>query len=174
MWWPVLVFWCVDRTLQYPHFFSPENEMLLNFSVDGVPLFISANVQMWPILCSVKKVESYIVALFVELQSQTALLITCPSFLTQLKALQQHGIVFQNGTLKVKVNAFICDAPARAFLNAPSPTMPKTVMSGAPLMDNMLVTELYSTTSHRRRLMQEQKVMSINRHIPSTKLLVHP
>lgn len=40
------------------------------------------------------------------------------SFLTELTALQQHWVEFQNETLNVKVNAFICDAPARAFLKS--------------------------------------------------------
>lgn len=101
---------------QYPDFFSSENEMLLNFSVDGVPLFKSSNVQMWPILCSVKKFEPFIVALFCGTAKPNSVTDYTSSFLTELKALQQHGVEFQNGTINVKVNAFICDAPARAFL----------------------------------------------------------
>lgn len=37
-------------------------------------------------------------------------------FLEELTRLQQDGIAFKDETLNVKVNAFICDAPARAFL----------------------------------------------------------
>lgn len=101
---------------QYPNFFSTENEIQLNFNVDGVPLFKSSNVQIWPILCSVKKLEPFIVALFCGTAKPNSVVEYTASFLTELKELQQHGVEFQNRTLNVKVKAFICDAPARAFL----------------------------------------------------------
>lgn len=63
-----------------------------------------------------KKLELFIVALFCGTAKPNSITDYTSSFLTELKALQQHGVELQNGTLNVKVNAFICDAPARAFL----------------------------------------------------------
>jgi hypothetical protein len=46
----------------HPEQFNDANEITLTFNVDGVPLFKSTNVQMWPILCSIKKFEPFVVA----------------------------------------------------------------------------------------------------------------
>ena len=148
---------------QYPDFFSTENEILLNFSVDGVPLFKSSNVQMWPILCSVKKFEPFIVALFCGTAKPNSITDYTASFLTELKALTQHGVEFQNGTLNVKVNAFICDVPEshNAYNSCERCTIEGQYVS-------------HRVVCHRRRLMPEQKMTSVNRHIPSTKLVFHP
>ena len=44
--------------------FRSNNEVILTFNVDGVPLFKSSNVQMWPILCSVQHFEPFVVAFY--------------------------------------------------------------------------------------------------------------
>lgn len=50
---------------QYPEkIMSRENHVLLNFNIDGLPLFKSSNVQIWPILCSVKRFQPFVVAVF--------------------------------------------------------------------------------------------------------------
>lgn len=56
---------------QYPDEFSRENDVVLNFNIDGLPLCKSSNVQIWPILCSVKRSQPFIVAIFVALQYPT-------------------------------------------------------------------------------------------------------
>lgn len=35
-------------------FFKEIEQIQLTFNIDGVPLFMYTNVQLWPILCSVK------------------------------------------------------------------------------------------------------------------------
>lgn len=101
---------------QYPDEFSRENDVVLNFNVDGLPLFKSSNVQIWPILCSVKRFQPFIVAIFCGTAKPNSVSDFMADFLEDLKRLQRDGIIFQDETLNVKLNAFICDAPARAFL----------------------------------------------------------
>lgn len=101
---------------QYPDDFSRENHVLLNFNIDGLPLFKSSNVQIWPILCSVKRFQPFIVAVFCGNEKPNSVSDFMSEFLEELTRLQQDGIAFKDETLNVKVNAFICDAPARAFL----------------------------------------------------------
>ncbi len=95
---------------------SRENHVLLNFNIDGLPLFKSSNVQIWPILCSVKRFQPFVVAVFCGNGKPNSVRDFMSEFLEELTTLQHDGISFKGETLNVKVNAFICDAPARAFL----------------------------------------------------------
>lgn len=58
----------------------------------------------------------FIVAIFCGNKKTNSVRDFLADFLEELTRLQQDGIAFKDETLKVKVNAFICDAPARAFL----------------------------------------------------------
>lgn len=101
---------------QYSDEFSREKDVLLNFNIDGLPLFKSSNVQIWPILCSVKRFQPFIVAIFCGNEKPNPVSNFMADFREELTRLQRDGIAFEGDTLNVKVNAFICDAPARAFL----------------------------------------------------------
>lgn len=45
-------------------FTVPRENHVLNFNIDGLPLFKSSNVQIWPILCSVERFQPFVVAVF--------------------------------------------------------------------------------------------------------------
>lgn len=90
-----------------------ENHVLLNFSIDGLPLFKSSNVQIWPILCSVKRFQPFVVAVFCGNEKPSSVSDFMSEFLEELTRIQHDGISLKGETLNVKVNAFICDAPAR-------------------------------------------------------------
>lgn len=100
----------------HPEQFSDANEISLTFNVDGVPLFKSTNVQMWPILCSIKKFEPFVVALFCGNSKPSSVHDYLSDFLVELNNLVQNGISVGDDVLTVSVGSFICDAPARAFL----------------------------------------------------------
>lgn len=101
---------------QYPDEFSRESDVVLNFNIDGLPLFKTSNVEIWPILCSVKRFQPFIVAIYCGSEKPNSVSDFMSDFLEELIRLQQDRIAFQGGNITVKVNAFICDAPARAFL----------------------------------------------------------
>lgn len=93
-----------------------EGEIDLCFNIDGVPLFKSSNTQMWPILCRFRDFSPFIVALYCGHSKPSNIEEYLSDFILELQQLQQEGIVHRDTTYKVVVKAFICDAPARAFL----------------------------------------------------------
>ena len=100
---------------QHPRCFR-DNAADLNFNIDGVPLFKSSNTQLWPILCSVKNFEPFIVALFYGNSKPKSVEDYLFDFLMELTVLRENGLTFNEEIIQVNVNAFVCDAPARAFL----------------------------------------------------------
>lgn len=100
---------------QHPKCFR-DNVADLNFNIDGVPLFKSSNSQLWPILCSVKNFEPFIVALYYGNSKPNSVEDYLSEFLTELTGLKETGVTLNDKVVQVSVNAFVCDAPARAFL----------------------------------------------------------
>ncbi|XP_052085169.1 uncharacterized protein LOC127722322 [Mytilus californianus] len=96
--------------------FTRNNELLLDFNIDGVPLFKSSNTQFWPILCSLSKYEPFKVALYCGNSKPNSVQAYLSDFLGELENLKTHGITFNEILYTVKLNAFICDAPARSFI----------------------------------------------------------
>ncbi len=91
----------------------------LQFNVDGIPLFKSSNMQLWPILCFVKLSgvhKPFVVAAFCGTKKPADINDFLFDFVNELKQLQQIGLM-KNGNLHdVLIHSFVCDAPARAFL----------------------------------------------------------
>jgi len=94
----------------------PDNILMLNFNIDGIPLFKSTGTQFWPILCSLENYTPFIVSIYYGNAKPNSIEEYLEDFVTELNELQEVGLLFEDRTFTVKVNAFICDAPARAFL----------------------------------------------------------
>lgn len=97
-------------------FFKDNEDMQLIFNIDGVPLFKSTNVQLWPILCSVQNFEPFIVAVFCGNRKPDPVEEYLDDLLSELKDLMQNGLYVIEKWYRVSIVAFVCDAPARAFL----------------------------------------------------------
>lgn len=97
-------------------FFKEIEQIQVTFNIDGVPLFKSTNVQVWPILCSVKNFALFIVAIFCGNQKPNPLDEYLNELLSELKDLMQNGLYAIEKQYRVSVFAFVCDAPARSFL----------------------------------------------------------
>ena len=93
-----------------------DNSLKLSFNIDGVPLFKSTSIQFWPILCSFHTFEPFIVALFCGSAKPNPVDHYLSDFICELQQLCENGITHDNANYRVSVEAFICDAPARAFL----------------------------------------------------------
>lgn len=95
------------------------NEINISFNIDGLPLFKSSNIQLWPILGLIKncpKENPFVIAIYCGNCKPSPLDIFLEDFVNELFQLLHEGFLFENKLYTVKVHSFICDAPARAYV----------------------------------------------------------
>ena len=100
---------------------SDLNSVLVQFNIDGLPLFKSTSTQFWPILCRVIEpfeCKPFIVGLYSGNRKPGNVQEYLQLFRDEIEVLIQNGIQFSNSVRKfaVEISCFICDAPARAFV----------------------------------------------------------
>lgn len=100
----------------YTHF--TEGILELSFNIDGLPLYRSSNVQIWPILCIVTNMKStpFTVGVFCGISKPKPLNTFLDHFVKELKGLLENGYVFNDTHYQIKISSFVCDAPAKAFI----------------------------------------------------------
>lgn len=104
------------RNLAQKMYHSDDNTIHVSTNIDGVPLFKSSNIQFWPILCSFDRFEPFIVALYCGSSKPEPVQDYLADFLQELQHLVHNGLNYDDITYHISIRAFICDAPARAFL----------------------------------------------------------
>lgn len=101
----------------FSNFCYESNSLSLNFNVDGLPLFKSSREQTWPILFNINGTKPILVAgLYVGNSKPNDPNDYLEELVSELLDLIRDGIVYQDRKLNISVRAFICDAPARAFI----------------------------------------------------------
>lgn len=92
----------------------------VNFNMDGLPIYKSTVAEFWPIFMNVAdmpEIKPMVVAIFLGRGKPKSLEQYLRRFVIELNDTQMNGIVTANGSIvKVKLNSFIGDAPARAFI----------------------------------------------------------
>jgi len=89
----------------------------LQFNIDGIPLFRSSNIQLWPILGNVIGTPRiFPVAIFSGDQKPVDLDVFLGEFIQELIELEAVGLDINGRNIKVKTRALVCDAPARSFI----------------------------------------------------------
>jgi hypothetical protein len=92
----------------------------LKVNVDGLPLFKSSNGQLWPILGLCDETwldeEPFVIGIFYGESKPSSADELMHDFVEEMLKLKTDGFLFKNNVFHVTVSAFICDAPARAFL----------------------------------------------------------
>ena len=85
-------------------------------NIDGLPLFNSSDVELWPILGFIKGSSSPVV---IALQSGSEKPYCIDSFLkyflTEYQSLLEIGIDTKRGKLEFSLKCLSCDAPTRVF-----------------------------------------------------------
>lgn len=113
--------YALEHNLQiYFNSIQVPDTIFLNFNIDGLPISNSSLSQFWPILASISQVdfhtEPFVIGIYhgnTKPDSNNEFL---KLFVDELEDLLKSGIKFKNMNVKICVGAFICDAPARAFI----------------------------------------------------------
>lgn len=95
------------------------NEIEISFNIDGLLLFKSSNIQLWPILGLIKncpKENPFVIAMYCGDSKPSPIDIFLEDFVNELFQLLHEGFLFENKLYTVKVHSFICDVPARAYI----------------------------------------------------------
>ena len=101
-----------------PSLFEAESHDLieLSFNIDGLPLFKSSSVQLWPILADFNGLAIFVVALYCGNSKPTSVSEYLEDFVSELKVLKENGFLYEGKRYRVVAKCFSCDAPARSFL----------------------------------------------------------
>ncbi len=105
-------------TLKNLKTFTAADQVILQFNIDGLPLFKSSAVDFWPILGLIKQAgcKPFLVGLYCGKKKPLDVADYLKDFIPELHHLLQNGLVVNDSTVPVKVDCFVCDAPARAYL----------------------------------------------------------
>jgi hypothetical protein len=101
------------------HDIKSECELTLDINIDGLPLFKSSNVQLWPILGLIrelKKIGPFLIGLFSGSSKPTSVDDFLSDFVKEMKFLGLNGLDIDERHFSVTLGAIVCDAPARAYL----------------------------------------------------------
>jgi len=93
--------------------------VMLQINFDGLPLFKSSSMEFWPILCAVKGLENFkpfVVGLYCGKKKPSDVFEYVAEFVAELQMLLETGVTCNGAHLMVKIDCFVCDAPARAFV----------------------------------------------------------
>lgn len=86
----------------------------LNFNIDGLSLFKSSGTCFWPILGAVKDTV-FPVAIY-QGTEKPPLDAFFQKFIAEFLELSKNGLSVRGKSVQIKLDYFICDSPARAFV----------------------------------------------------------
>lgn len=93
-------------------------EIILN--VDGIPIYKSSSTQFWPICGKIYSTEIHTdvfdIAIYVGDSKPQSIEEYMSDFVAEINVLQNYGFFYNHEKCFVKLKAFSCDSPARAFL----------------------------------------------------------
>lgn len=91
----------------------------LNINVDGLPISESGNDQFWPILYNIHgmaHIKPMVAGMFYGKTKPSKIEEFLDPFVHEIEPILTDGISINGHRLSVRIRAFICDSPARAFV----------------------------------------------------------
>ena len=94
--------------------------LTLHIHIDGLPLHRSSNESLTPILALVKEFipgsDPCVIGVYSGKSKPNPVHDYLHDFVQEMSHLQDQGLEYNGKKYQIKIDAFICDAPARAFL----------------------------------------------------------
>ncbi|XP_031350255.1 uncharacterized protein LOC116178316 isoform X1 [Photinus pyralis] len=157
-----------------------DDKIELSFNVDGIPLFKSSKLQLWPILGLIKNTNSsirpFVISVFCGKNKPKPIDTFLNPFIEELSALLKHGFFNDNKHFQVNVHCFVCDAPARAYLKGTKShtgysACDKCTVHGEYFKNKVIFDSLISQKRTDQSFRQQ---LDEDHHISSTPLLNLP
>lgn len=98
---------------------SDTDEITLDIGIDGLPIFKSSEVSLWPILGQVKNIRNsdvFIIGSYIGPKKPININVFLHDFVTEMSDIIKNGFYINSKRIAVNIRAFICDAPAKAFV----------------------------------------------------------
>ncbi len=95
--------------------------IVIHFNIEGIPVFKTKTVEMWPILCRVVSAidsEPFFGSISAGKGKLKRLEEFLGPFLEEIIQLEKEGLELDVERYTIKTGAIICDAPARQFVKA--------------------------------------------------------
>lgn len=95
------------------------NEIIIDINIDGIPLFKSSRIQLWPILIkiiNIKSISVLPVGIYIGKKKPDDISEYMSDFVLETKDIIDNGIRIDHKILQLKIRAIVCDSPAKAFL----------------------------------------------------------
>lgn len=104
---------------------KPDAVFIIDIGIDGLPLFKSSSVSVWPIMgCIRERGQSpFLIAAYCGEDKPHCLEAFLQELVLEIDYLSLNPISYQKCCVKIKIGNFICDAPARSFLKCIKPHM---------------------------------------------------
>lgn len=97
----------------------PPNEIKLQVSIDGLPLYKSSSTCFWPIVCMIMNhgtQEPFLASIYCGTGKPPNLDAFLAPFVEEMQTLSTDGVLIKGRFVTVVLQAVICDAVARSFL----------------------------------------------------------
>lgn len=95
------------------------DEVQLDINIDGIPLFKSSRIQLWPILLKItnlkEKVRPFPVGIYVGHAKPSCVTEFCKDFVEEVLLLKD-GFILNERKIKIVLRCLTCDTPAKAFV----------------------------------------------------------
>jgi hypothetical protein len=111
----------VEKYLASAHCLDEPVRFTVQINIDGLPLFRSSNVQLWPILGIVKEPvvsEPFVIGVYDGTSKPSSLQEYLLPFVSECKQLETEGLLLLGKKIFLRIHSFVCDAPARSFLKS--------------------------------------------------------
>ena len=95
------------------------SSLVLQFNIDGMPLFKSSNLSLWSILCLLKNPaygEPFIVNIYHGNKKPADAVKFLSEFVGKTSYLMKNGVTIGDVVYSINIHLFVCDVPSRAFV----------------------------------------------------------